>query len=78
MCESYIIDCECGNNKAEIFFGKMLLDEKSVSRLFCPQCSEYQLLNCLSKHVVRPTISLSFINFLSTYVHKIETGIFLV
>ena len=40
MCESYIVKCQCGSNTAEIFFGKMLLDEKSVSRVFCPQCSE--------------------------------------
>jgi hypothetical protein len=25
--------------QAEIFFGKMLLDERSVTRLFCPACS---------------------------------------
>lgn len=40
MCESYFLKCQCGTNKAEIFFGKMLLDEKSVTRLFCPMCSE--------------------------------------
>jgi len=39
MCESYIVDCQCGSNRAEIFFGKMLLNEKSVYRLFCPECS---------------------------------------
>lgn len=39
MCESYIIDCRCGNNRAELFFGKMLLDEKSVACLYCPECS---------------------------------------
>ncbi len=39
MCESYFVDCQCGSNKAEIFFGKMLLDARSVTRLFCPQCS---------------------------------------
>jgi len=40
MCESYIIDCQCGNNRAEIFFGKMVLNENSVDRLFCPDCSQ--------------------------------------
>lgn len=39
MCESYMVDCQCGSNSAEIFFGKMLLDETSVERLFCPECS---------------------------------------
>ncbi len=40
MCQSYKKHCECGRNTAEIFFGKMLLDETSVARVFCPQCSE--------------------------------------
>jgi hypothetical protein len=40
MCESYHLKCECGKKQAEIFFGKMLLDERSVTRLFCPECSE--------------------------------------
>ncbi len=40
MCESYFIDCQCGSNRAEIFFGKMLLSENSVDRLFCPECSK--------------------------------------
>lgn len=40
MCESYFIECQCGRKRAEIFFGKMLLDEKSVSRLYCPECSK--------------------------------------
>ncbi len=40
MCESYFLSCKCGNNKAEIFFGKMLLNESSVDRLYCPKCSE--------------------------------------
>ncbi len=39
MCESYNLKCECGRKQAEIFFGKMLLDEMSVTRLFCPECS---------------------------------------
>ncbi len=40
MCESYIIKCQCGDKKAEIFFGKMLLSESSVKQLFCPNCSK--------------------------------------
>lgn len=39
MCESYHLKCECGRKQAEIFFGKMLLDERSINRLFCPECS---------------------------------------
>ncbi|MCP4337893.1 MAG: hypothetical protein GY799_03175 [Desulfobulbaceae bacterium] len=40
MCESYLINCQCGAKKAEIFFGKMLLGENSVKQLFCPACSK--------------------------------------
>lgn len=40
MCESYILKCQCGQKKAEIFFGKMLLDENSVAKVFCPHCSQ--------------------------------------
>lgn len=40
MCESYFLECQCGEKKAEIFFGRMLLNESSVKRLFCPKCSE--------------------------------------
>ncbi len=40
MCESFFIDCQCSENRAEIFFGKMLLNENSVTRLYCPQCSQ--------------------------------------
>lgn len=40
MCESSILKCRCGANEAELFFGKMLLDEASVKHLFCPECSE--------------------------------------
>ena len=40
MCESYHLKCQCGRKSAEIFFGKMLLDEKSVNILFCPECSK--------------------------------------
>ncbi len=40
MCESYVIKCQCGAKNAEIFFGKMLLNENSVKQLFCPDCSK--------------------------------------
>ncbi len=40
MCESYFLEYQCGNKKAEIFFGKMLLNESSVKQLFCPNCSQ--------------------------------------
>jgi hypothetical protein len=39
MCESYYLRCQCGKKSADIFFGKMLLDEKAVNILFCPECS---------------------------------------
>ena len=39
MCESYFITCQCKEKKAELFFGKMLLSQNSVRRLFCPACS---------------------------------------
>ena len=40
MCESFHIQCQCGKKSAEIFFGKMLLDQSSVTTLFCPDCSK--------------------------------------
>ncbi|UCH20345.1 MAG: hypothetical protein JSU83_17580 [Deltaproteobacteria bacterium] len=40
MCQSYRKDCACGKNTAEIFFGKMVLDEQSVEQVYCPQCSQ--------------------------------------
>lgn len=39
MCQSYRRPCACGQKTAEIFFGKMVLDEASVAGLYCPQCS---------------------------------------
>lgn len=39
MCQSYRKDCACGKNTAEIFFGKMVLDEQSVEQVYCPECS---------------------------------------
>jgi hypothetical protein len=40
MCQSYKKQCVCNQKTAEIFFGKMLLDEKSVAELYCPECSQ--------------------------------------
>ena len=40
MCDSYKLRCQCGKNHADLFFGKMLLNETSVHRLFCPECSQ--------------------------------------
>ena len=39
MCESYRKTCSCGKRTAEIFFGKMALDEQSVQQVYCPDCS---------------------------------------
>ncbi len=39
MCQSYRKHCACGEGVAEIFFGKMVLDEGSVQGLYCPKCS---------------------------------------
>jgi hypothetical protein len=39
MCDSYHIQCSCGENSAELFFGKMVLGQSSVVNLFCPRCS---------------------------------------
>ncbi len=43
MCESYHMRCQCGQRSAEIFFGKMLLDNQALSRLYCPDCSGIEL-----------------------------------
>ena len=39
MCESYRKTCFCGQRTAEIFFGKMALDEQCVGQVYCPECS---------------------------------------
>ncbi len=46
MCQSYKKECVCSQKTAEIFFGKMVLDEKSVAELYCPQCSRDIDTNC--------------------------------
>ena len=40
MCESFKTKCVCGQKTAEIFFGKMVLAESSVTKVFCPSCSQ--------------------------------------
>ena len=45
MCESFHIQCRCGKKSAEIFFGKMLLNQSSVTTLFCPDCSKGYEIN---------------------------------
>jgi hypothetical protein len=39
MCQSYRKVCACGQNTTEIFFGRMILDEKVVEAVYCPECS---------------------------------------
>ncbi len=40
MCESFKTNCVCGQKTAEIFFGKMVLAENSVTQVYCPVCSQ--------------------------------------
>ncbi len=40
MCQSYRKVCACGQKISEIFFGRSVLDEKAVSQVYCPQCSQ--------------------------------------
>ena len=39
MCQSYRVTCSCGLETAEIFFGRMVLDENAVAKVYCPECS---------------------------------------
>jgi len=39
MCQSYRKACVCEKHTAEIFFGKNVLDERFIGRVFCPECS---------------------------------------
>ena len=39
MCQSFTTVCACGQNTAEIFFGRMVLDEKSIAQVYCSKCS---------------------------------------
>ena len=49
MCQSYRKECVCGKNTAEIFFGKMVLDEQSVEQVYCPECSQKVESNSANK-----------------------------
>ena len=40
MCQSYRKVCACGQNTTEIFFGRMILNEISVAKVYCPDCSQ--------------------------------------
>ena len=40
MCQSYRKVCACGERTSEIFFGKMVLDEKCIAEVYCPKCSQ--------------------------------------
>jgi hypothetical protein len=40
MCQSYRKQCACSQNTAEIFFGRMVLDEKAIAQVYCPKCSQ--------------------------------------
>ena len=40
MCQSFKTNCVCGQKTAEIFFGKMVLSEDSVAKVYCPVCSQ--------------------------------------
>ena len=40
MCQSYRKVCTCGKHTTEIFFGRMILDETSVAKVYCPDCSQ--------------------------------------
>ena len=39
MCQSYRVACTCNRNTAEIFFGKMVLNETAIEEVYCPLCS---------------------------------------
>lgn len=40
MCQSYRKVCACGGCTSEIFFGKMVLDERCIAEVYCPKCSQ--------------------------------------
>lgn len=39
MCQMFRKECACGQKTAEIFFGKMVLDQSAIAALYCPECS---------------------------------------
>ena len=44
MCDSYHLTCHCGKKSADLFFGKMVLNQQAVLALLCPECSAGQAL----------------------------------
>ena len=40
MCQSCRKTCQCGEQTAEIFFGRNILDEKAIKEVYCPKCSQ--------------------------------------
>ena len=46
MCQSYKKVCVCKQKTAEIFFGKMVLDEQVIAKLYCPNCSQNIETDC--------------------------------
>ena len=44
MCDSYHLTCHCGKKSADLFFGKMVLNQQAVLALHCPECSAGQAL----------------------------------
>lgn len=49
MCQSYRKVCACNQKTAEIFFGKMVLDEKAIVQVYCPECSHNIETGCDSR-----------------------------
>ena len=49
MCQSYKLACTCNQNTAEIFFGKMVLNETAIEEVYCPQCSRNIDIECDSR-----------------------------
>jgi len=49
MCQSYKLTCTCNQNTAEIFFGKMVLNETAIEEVYCPQCSRNIDTKCDSR-----------------------------
>jgi len=45
MCQSHKVACACGRHSAEIFFGRMVLDESAIKGVYCPHCSNGLDLN---------------------------------
>ncbi len=46
MCQSYRKVCACGQKTTEIFFGRMILDEEAVAKVYCPKCSHNVETDC--------------------------------